>query len=73
MIGIDARRLTAAVIDSGMGEVEICARAGVAHQTFSKMLKGKMVRFPSVGRICKVLAVSPTEIVREVPDETVQA
>jgi DNA-binding Xre family transcriptional regulator len=73
MIGIDAQRLAAAIIESGMGEVEICARAGVAHQTFSKMLKGQMVRFPSVGRICKILELKPVEIIREVADETLQA
>ncbi|MGH7794105.1 MAG: helix-turn-helix domain-containing protein [Candidatus Binatia bacterium] len=73
-IGINAQRLAAAVIESGMGEVEICTRAGVAHQTFAKMLRGKMVRFPSVGRICKVLSVNPAEIVKEVcADEAIQA
>ena len=67
MIGIDAQRLAAAVIESGMGEVQICARAGVAHQTFAKMLKGQMVRFPSIGRICNILNLRPAEILREVP------
>jgi DNA-binding Xre family transcriptional regulator len=70
---INAQRLATAVIESQMGEVEICVKAGVAHQTFAKMLRGQMVRFPSIGRICKVLAVSPAEIIREVPDETLQA
>jgi DNA-binding Xre family transcriptional regulator len=73
VIGINAQRLTATVIESGMGEVEISARAGVAHQTFAKMLKGQMVRFPSVGRVCKVLAITPAEIVKEIPDENLQA
>src|SRR5690242_20667946 len=74
MIGIDAQRLTAAVIESGMGEVQICARAGVAHQTFAKMLKGQMVRFPSVGRICNTLNLRPAEIIREVQEnENLQA
>lgn len=70
---INAQRLATAVIDSQMGEVEICVKAGVAHQTFAKMLKGQIVRFPSIGRICKVLNVAPAEIIREVPDETLQA
>src|SRR5262249_16157074 len=73
MLVINAQRLATAVIDSQMGEVQICAKAGVAHQTFAKMLKGQMVRFPSIGRICKILDVSPAEIIREVPDETLQA
>src|SRR5215470_15731577 len=73
-IGIDVQRLAAAVIESGMGEVQICARAGVAHQTFAKMLKGQMVRFPSIGRICNILNLRPAEILREVPQhENLQA
>ena len=73
-IGIDVQRLAAAVIESGMGEVEICRHAGVAHQTFAKMLKGQMVRFPCVGRICKTLSITPAEIIREIqPNETLQA
>src|SRR5262245_5505906 len=72
-IGIDAQKLVAAVIDSGLGEVEICSRAGVAHQTFSKMLKGKMVRFPSVGKVCQVLNVKPSEVIRDVSDEAIPA
>lgn len=73
-IGIDRQKLTAALIDSGMAETELCARAGVAHQTFAKMLKGQMVRYPSVSRICKTLGVSPAEILREVEsDETLPA
>ena len=71
MIVINAERLVAAVIESGMGEVELCVKAGVGHQTFAKMMRGRMVRFSSVGRVCKVLDVSPAEIIREVPDETV--
>jgi len=73
VIGIDAARLAAAAIESGMGEVQICLQARVAHQTFRKMLKGQMVRFPSVGRVCKVLAVSPAEIIKEICDEVIQA
>ena len=80
MIGIDAAKLAAAVINSGMGEGEICARAGIAHQTFSKMLMGKMVRFPSVGRVCKILDLQPAEIIKELSvgsgnnrNETIQA
>src|SRR2546427_11411384 len=70
---INAHRLAVAVTESGMTEVEICSRAGVAHQTFAKMLKGQMVRFPCIGRICKVLEVCPAEIIREVADEALQA
>ena len=40
MIGIDAARLIAAVVESGMGEVELCVTAGVGHQTFAKMARG---------------------------------
>src|SRR5262245_52101122 len=73
MIAINAQRLVAAVIESGRTEVDICAAAQVAHQTFRKMLKGKMVRFPTVGRICTALDLKPAEIIREVSDEAVQA
>src|SRR5262245_8983051 len=73
MISINPQRLAAAVIESGLGEVEICVQARVAHQTFRKMLEGQMVRFPSVGRVCKVLAVRPAEILREVASEDLQA
>jgi DNA-binding Xre family transcriptional regulator len=73
-IGIDRQKLTAALIDSGLAETELCARAGVAHQTVRKMLKGQMVRFPSVSRICKTLGVNPAEILKEVEgDETIPA
>src|SRR5262245_61437765 len=73
MIGIDAQKLVAAVIDSGLGEVDICLKAGVGHQTLRKMLGGQMVRFPSIGRICKVLSLNPVEILREVHGEALQA
>src|SRR5690349_21108629 len=73
MVGIDVERLVAAVIESGMGEVQICTLAGVGHQTLAKMLNGQMVRFPSVGRICKTLSITPAEIIKEIKsDEAVQ-
>ena len=65
MVKIDAARLIAAVIQSGMGEVELCVKAGVGHQTFAKMARGEMVRYPSVGKICTVLNLAPAEIIRE--------
>ncbi len=72
MIGINSARLAAALIDTGLGQVEVCTRAGVGHQTFAKMLKGKMVRVSSVSRICKVLDLPATQIIREVADENIQ-
>ena len=65
MIVIDAIRLAAALIDAGLGQVEICTKAGIGHQTLAKMLKGEMVRISSVSRICKVLDVPATQIIRE--------
>ena len=67
MIAIDAIRLAAALIDAGLGQVEICTKAGVGHQTLAKMLKGEgeMVRISSVSRICKVLDVPAAQIIRE--------
>jgi DNA-binding Xre family transcriptional regulator len=73
MIGIDAVRLIAAVVESGMGEVQLCVTAGVGHQTFAKMVRGQMVRYPSIAEICKVLDLKPAEIIREIPNETLQA
>jgi len=73
MLIINSARLAAALIEAGFGEVELCVKAGVGHQTFAKMMRGKMVRFPSISRICKALDLSPAEIVKEVPDETIQA
>jgi DNA-binding Xre family transcriptional regulator len=72
MLIINSARLAAALIEAGLGEVELCVKAGVGHQTFAKMMKGKMVRFPSVSRICKALDLSPAEIVKEIPNETNQ-
>ena len=73
MIVIDAARLVQSVIESGMGEAELCVKAGVAHQTFAKMKKGIMVRFDAVGRICRALDLPAAEIIKEVTDETNQA
>jgi DNA-binding Xre family transcriptional regulator len=72
MIVIDSVRLAAALIDAGLGQVEICIKAGVGHQTLAKMLKGEMVRVSSVSRICKVLDVPAAQIIREVADENIQ-
>lgn len=72
MIVINSARLAAALIDAGLGQVEVCTKAGVGHQTFAKMLKGKMVRVSSVSRICKVLDLPATQIIREVADENIQ-
>ena len=70
MIVINAARLVQALIESGMGEVELCIKAGVAHQTLAKIKKGKMVRFDAIGRICRALDLPPAEIIKEVTDET---
>jgi DNA-binding Xre family transcriptional regulator len=72
MIVIDSVRLAAALIDAGLGQFEICIKAGVGHQTLAKMLKGEMVRVSSVSRICKVLDVPAAQIIREVADENIQ-
>ena len=72
MIVINAARLIAAVVESGMGAVELCARAGVAHQTFAKMAKGQMVRYTAISKLCRVLDLPPAEIIKEVADETLQ-
>ena len=73
MIVIDSVRLAAALIDAGLGQVEICIKAGVGHQTLAKMLKGEMVRVSSVSRICKALDVPAVQIIREVASENLQA
>lgn len=73
MIVIDSVRLAAALIDAGLGQVEICIKAGVGHQTLAKMLKGEMVRVSSVSRICKALDVPAVQIIREVANENIQA
>jgi DNA-binding Xre family transcriptional regulator len=72
VIKIDGARLIAAVIESGMGEVQLCATAGVGHQTFAKMARGQMVRFPSIAKVCKVLNLAPAEIIKEISDEALQ-
>src|SRR5215831_19114188 len=72
MIVINAARLVQSLIESGMGEAELCIKAGVAHQTFAKMKKGIMVRFDAVGRICRALYLSAAAIIKEVSDETLQ-
>src|SRR5215813_15353504 len=72
MLIINSARLAAALIEAGFGEAELCAKAGVAHQTFAKMKKGIMVRFDAVGRICRALDLSAAEIIKEVSDETLQ-
>ncbi len=72
MIVINAARLIESLIESDMSEVELCAKAGVAHQTLAKMKKGTMVRFDAVRRICRALDLSASEIIKEVVDETLQ-
>jgi DNA-binding Xre family transcriptional regulator len=73
MITINAKRLAIMVIESGMGQVELCLKAEVGHQTLAKMLRGKMVRFAAVARICRILEIPPAEIIKEVPDEIIPA
>src|SRR5262245_53487197 len=73
MLIINSARLAAALIEAGFGEAELCAKAGVAHQTFAKMKKGIMVRLDAVGRICRALDLPAAEIIKEVSDETNQA
>ena len=65
MIVINSVTLAAAIIDAGLGQVEICTKAGVGHQTLAKMLKGEMVRISFVSRIGKVLDVPAAQIIRE--------
>ena len=65
MIAIDSVKLAAAVIDAGLGQVEVCTKAGVGHQTLAKMLKGDMVRLSSISRICKILGVPASEVIKE--------
>jgi len=72
MIVINAARLIESLIESDMSEVELCAKAGVAHQTLAKMKKGTMVRFDAVRRICRALDLPASEIIKEVVDETLQ-
>jgi DNA-binding Xre family transcriptional regulator len=73
MIIINAARLIQSLIESGMSEVELCSKAGVAHQTLAKMKRGMMVRFDAVRRICRALDLPASEIIKEVVDETLQA
>jgi DNA-binding Xre family transcriptional regulator len=68
MIVINSVTLAAAIIDAGLGQVEICTKAGVGHQTLAKMLKGEMVRISSVSRICKVLDVPAAQILEGSPN-----
>jgi len=71
MLIINSARLVAALIDAGLGQVEVCTKAGVGHQTFAKMMKGKMVRVSSVSRICKILDVPAAQIIKEVTNENI--
>ena len=71
MLVINSARLAAALIDAGLGQVEVCTRAGVGHQTFAKMMQGKMVRISSLSRICKILGVPAEQIIKEVAHENI--
>ena len=70
MLSINGARLTTAVLESNMTGKEICARAGVPHQTLKKMLDGQIVRFPAVARICKELGITASEILTETVDKS---
>jgi DNA-binding Xre family transcriptional regulator len=72
MLIINSVRLATALIEAGLGEVELCSKAGVAHQTLAKMKRGTMVRFDAVRRICLALDLPAAEIIKEVVDETLQ-
>ena len=65
MLSINGARLARAITESNMTEKSICAYAGVGHKTLQKMLAGQMVRFPAVGKICKELGISASEIIVE--------